>query len=558
MALSRPVAVSVIRRISFLQGQDKIRVSNSQILFGSRSGEENLARPPQNLSKIFESVSSLLVVGWCVRIFPPTTKLSAMVFGTLSSGALSALSLASSSSSSSPISTSPPCDLSSSASSYIVPANAVLQCLNLADIDLSGLSRLQNIDLSTCASNLALCQSAMQTEVSQHPNSLFAQVVSKLMTSPELTCPCVTNAAASFGSCFPLFGHLASYCELVQGTSASASLTVAGQSCSQMLKNVCPTTDFQQMMSCFESHVTELEGKCSVPLNAMLANVYSDCETDLALHCSSGYVLSCLQNNFESLSQQCQAQVQGYLTGGSDYPCLEESKLLCPSLSEPEEVLECLSEYLDTKHKFSQSCQKIVAGFKICSAEEAGAEAGSGSGEPIPPPAPRQGGDSEGPPSEEQNSEPKPAPGDKPQPQTQRSLQKAKPTPKPKPGPGEKPCWARGESGSGTESNPETNDGTDLLNSHSETTSSHNSGTSSSSIRKPPSSPASPRLTLLSVRHRELACALYRRCVRVLPPQEHPRRRRQSAHREGILEGALNPGFPLRRLDPLRGGSRLR
>jgi hypothetical protein len=383
-----------------------------------------------------------------------------VTMSSLGLGALSALSL-----SATPLSTSPPCDLSSSPSSYLTPANSIFQCLDIADVNLSALGRLQSIDLSSCASNLNICQTEIQTEISEHPNSVFAQLVAKLISTPELTCPCLSNAAFSFGSCLPLFNNLASYCEMLQDNASAASLASAGaevSGCSQVLKNICPAsssgTDFQQMMSCLESHVTELEGKCSAPLNAMLANVYSDCEHDLSLHCSSGYVLTCLQDNFESLSQQCQAQVQGYVSSGAEYPCLEESKLLCPSLSEPEEVLQCLSEYLDSKHKkLSQSCQRIVLGFQTCSAEEASAGAGSGAdGEPTPP-----ADDAKGPPGEEGNGESKPAPGDKSPPQ--RKLQKSKPSPKPKPGPSEKPCWARGPDDGPAGGDPELNDGTDLL-----------------------------------------------------------------------------------------------
>jgi hypothetical protein len=148
-----------------------------------------------------------------------------------------------------------------------------------------------------------------------------------------------------------------------------------------------------------------------------------------------------------------------------DYPCLEESKLLCADVTDPDEIFQCLSEFLDSKNKkkkLSESCRSIVAGYKTCSSEaeqqpeDGPPEESDGSAGPKPPPKDRDDGD--------EDKDSKPAPADKlpPQSQSQRRLQKSKPAPKPKPGPGgEKPCWARG-AGSDGDVDVDGSSGTDV------------------------------------------------------------------------------------------------
>jgi hypothetical protein len=202
-----------------------------------------------------------------------------------------------------------PCELSSASS--ISAANSLLQCLQISDLSLSGLSDLQSIDLSSCTSDLDKCQSLIQNEISNHPHSAFAQIASQLSTSPDLACPCVTNAASSLNNCVPIFEHLASYCDMIRSSaSAVDSAFPSLSSCSDILDTVCPShASFQETISCLEGHISELDGKCSIPLNSMLANLYGDCEQDLTSLCGSEYVISCLQDNFESLSKPCQTQV---------------------------------------------------------------------------------------------------------------------------------------------------------------------------------------------------------------------------------------------------------
>lgn len=207
------------------------------------------------------------------------------------------------------LSASAPCDPSSA--SPISTVNSLLQCLQISDLTVSGLSDFGTIDLSSCASDLDKCQSLIQNEITNNPHSAFAQIASQLSASPDLACPCVTNAASSLNHCVPLFDHLASYCDLMQPSAATASdSTTSLSSCSDVLNSVCPSrSSFQDTIACLEGHVSELEGKCSIALNSMLANVYSDCEQDLSVSCASEYVISCLQSNYESLSQPCQTQV---------------------------------------------------------------------------------------------------------------------------------------------------------------------------------------------------------------------------------------------------------
>lgn len=200
------------------------------------------------------------------------------------------------------------CDVTAS-SSTLSSINTIFKCLDLSELNLSALNHLQSVDLSSCSLNLQQCQSIIQHEIAQHPNSLFAQMISKLTNSPDQACPCITSAASN--ECLPILNHLSSYCELIQSSSSSStSPIVALSTCSDILHNICPThSNFQDAFSCLEGHLTELEGKCSIPLNAMMANVYTDCQHDISSLCSSNYVISCLQDNFEVLSSQCQSQV---------------------------------------------------------------------------------------------------------------------------------------------------------------------------------------------------------------------------------------------------------
>jgi hypothetical protein len=65
--------------------------------------------------------------------------------------------------------------------------------------------------------------------------------------------------------------------------------------------------------------MSELRGACSVALNVMLANLYTDCGNAVASLCpttssstsgdESVYVLTCLSNHESELSADCQQQV---------------------------------------------------------------------------------------------------------------------------------------------------------------------------------------------------------------------------------------------------------
>ena len=92
--------------------------------------------------------------------------------------------------------------------------------------------------------------------------------------------------------------------EIVETSSQS-------KQCSQQLNSICSLTNptLQDTFLCLQAHINELEGSCSIPLNSMLANIYNDCETDISFYCHSDYVASCLQDNYEKLSTECQTQV---------------------------------------------------------------------------------------------------------------------------------------------------------------------------------------------------------------------------------------------------------
>lgn len=142
---------------------------------------------------------------------------------------------------------------------------------------------------------------------------------------------------------------------------------------------------------------------------------------------------------------------------------MDESKLYCPDVTEPDEMFQCLSKYVNTKHnKFSKECKNVVKGYSTCASQHS--EVDTKPSPPNPNPNPnddKKDEDKKNPPKgpgEENNSNDgnnnnnnNNGPGDNPPvkpgpPQTRRKLQKTKPEPKPKPSPDQqRPCWARGE-----------------------------------------------------------------------------------------------------------------
>lgn len=164
-----------------------------------------------------------------------------------------------------------------------------------------------------------------------------------------------------------------------------------------------------------------------------------------------------------------------------DYPCLDESKLLCPDAIDPDDIFQCLSGYVNSNHKkLSKSCQVIVSGYQTCLAEGLNGPSDAPPNDPLDgdsPPSGENGND--------QNGNTKPAPKEKQPPQSQRKLQKDKPAPKPKPGPGnEKPCWAKGapDDVSSGENGAELHDENDLLSHQSASHTSSSDSTSMTSI----------------------------------------------------------------------------
>lgn len=204
------------------------------------------------------------------------------------------------------------CDLNlSNPSTSLNLINNLMECLNINSINLQGLNNFESIDITICSSSSSIeqCENTLQEHIKEHPNSIFSQIALKLLNTPQTTCPCIKNVSPNLSNCITNIDNLLSYCNLIENNLNN--IQTETQQCTQKLQNICPLINptLEESLSCLQAHVTELEGSCSIPLNSMLANIYSDCESDISLYCESNYVASCLQDNYEKLSTECQTQV---------------------------------------------------------------------------------------------------------------------------------------------------------------------------------------------------------------------------------------------------------
>mmetsp|Transcript_22442 Transcript_22442/g.38022 ORF Transcript_22442/g.38022 Transcript_22442/m.38022 type:complete len:458 (+) Transcript_22442:122-1495(+) len=231
--------------------------------------------------------------------------------------------------------------------------------------------------------------------------------------------------------------------DVMDDVEASNSV-ITTDACTEAMTSICKlgnTYSFEESLRCLESHVNELQGACSVALNVMMSNLYSDCGEAVSTLCSdsassaggdeSVYVLSCLSNHKSELSADCQEQLDMYLN--EEYPCTKEATLFCSDKTHqtPEQTLGCLETIATTSpDEISLQCATILHGFSSCKDGPDG-EDPEGNGKPGPKPKPRARyltGTSEASSTGDLSTTSR---GDKP-----------KPRPKPKPGPGgERRCW---------------------------------------------------------------------------------------------------------------------
>jgi hypothetical protein len=168
------------------------------------------------------------------------------------------------------------------------------------------------------------------------------------------------------------------------------------------MTNICKlgnSYSFEESLRCLESHVNELQGACSVALNVMMSNLYSDCGETVSTLCSdtssssgsdeSVYVLSCLSNHENELSPDCQQQLDTYLN--DEYPCTKEASLFCSEKTHqtPEQTLGCLEMIATTSpDEISPQCANVLHGFSSCKDGPNGEGPGD-NGKPGPKPKPR-------------------------------------------------------------------------------------------------------------------------------------------------------------------------
>lgn len=186
------------------------------------------------------------------------------------------------------------------------------------------------------------------------------------------------------------------------------SYSVTTDACSDAMTNICKLGDsytFEESLRCLESHVNELQGACSVALNVMMSNMYTDCGGAVSSLCENSasgsggdesvYVLSCLSNHESELSVDCQQQLDTYLK--EEYPCTKEANLFCSQSSysqqTPEHTLSCLETIAHASpEEISSQCMTVLDGFSSCKdVPDDGSGRDDNRGKPEPKPKPRAG-----------------------------------------------------------------------------------------------------------------------------------------------------------------------
>lgn len=176
----------------------------------------------------------------------------------------------------------------------------------------------------------------------------------------------------------------------------SDTVEITSDACTEAMINVCDLGEqysFEESLRCLESHVSELQGACSVALNVMMSNLQTDCGSAVASLCpassyndESVYVLTCLSNHQSELSTGCQKQFDVYLN--EEYPCSKEASKFCSqdSNASPEQTLSCLeTAAAASPDEISLQCATILNGYSNCK----GGPGDGGDTKPKPKPKPK-------------------------------------------------------------------------------------------------------------------------------------------------------------------------
>ena len=305
--------------------------------------------------------------------------------------------------------------------SYVTAANNLLKCMEVSfSLDLDDFS--VDIDLESCltSGDVSLCQQSLETFADTHPDSLLADVVTKLASSPSEYCPCVTESTDVLSPCLDSVSQLSTYCTMATlGSDADVNpIHFETDTCTAAILETCDLVDptFMQTYSCLQQHSDELKSSCHVALNSMLATLYETCEAEILSICLTDehpVTTTCLLDNYDALSDECAQELDTLMA--LDFPCASEAQALCPSEQSIHGVLTCLASHLsEDGDEFSTACAAMTKGYANC--VDNPPEDGEG-----PP---------EGPPDGGPGGKPKPGPA-------RRSLQAPKEKPKPR-----RPCWA--------------------------------------------------------------------------------------------------------------------
>lgn len=164
-------------------------------------------------------------------------------------------------------------------------------------IDASTLVTMQSVRLDDCVhdGNKEECDELIEDFVNESDDNIFKYFATKMIESPDETCPCMTQYDSSLDECSAVIDQFTNYCNKFYWSDNNDDNKIVDgvKQCVTAVERACPNTDlrrsegsFNSTFTCVTSHLLDLESECEAIFSTVLAGLYRACSVDLYELCA--------------------------------------------------------------------------------------------------------------------------------------------------------------------------------------------------------------------------------------------------------------------------------